>query len=168
VIGPCTDPRHIKVRVELGFVSSSTPLTMSPASTKQTVKELRARHQAKCEVEDRRRAEEDCLFEEEIRRLAEEEERWKQKEEEEWRWEEDEGKKRLEVAEKEYAGQKELEKARREKRKVVELEDSGEEMEKEPEGSNKKVSSNTYMNSVELIKGIDKVKTGWWPDITTL
>jgi hypothetical protein len=61
-----------------------------------------------------------------------------------------------------------LEKVRREKRKVVELEDSGEETEKEPEGSNKKVSSNTYMNSVELIKGIDKVKTGWWPDITTL
>jgi hypothetical protein len=34
-----------------------------------------------------------------------------------------------------------LEKARREKRKAVELEESGEEMEKEPEGSNKKVSS---------------------------
>jgi hypothetical protein len=33
-----------------------------------------------------------------------------------------------------------LEKARQEKRKVVELEDSREEMEKEPEGSNKKVS----------------------------
>jgi hypothetical protein len=108
------------------------------------------------------------LFEEEIRRLAEEEERRKQKEEEEWRWEEDERKKRLEVAEKEYTRQKELEKARREKRKAVELEDSKEETEKEPEGSNKKVCSNTYMNSVELIKGTDKVKTGWWPDITTL
>jgi predicted DNA-binding protein (MmcQ/YjbR family) len=158
VIGPCTDPRHIKVRVELGFVSSSTPLTMSPASTKQTVEELRARHQA----------EEDRLFEEEIWRLAEEEERWKQKEEDEWRWEEDERKRRLEVTEKEYARQKELEKVRWEKRKVVELEDSGEETEKELEGSNKKVGPNTYMNSVELIKGIDKVKTGWWSDITTL
>jgi hypothetical protein len=41
--------------------------------------------------------------------------------------------------EKEYTRQKELEKARREKRKAVELEDSGEETEKEPEDSNKKV-----------------------------
>jgi hypothetical protein len=129
---------------------------MSPASTKQTVEELRARHQA----EDRRRAEEDCLFEEEIWKLAEEEERWKQKEEDKQRREEDERKKRLNVAEKEYARQKELEKARREKRKVVELEDSGEETEKEPEGSNKKVSLDTCMNSVELIKRIDKAKTG--------
>jgi hypothetical protein len=167
MIGPCTDPRHIKVRVGLGFVSSSTPLTMSSANTKQTVKELRAQHQVEREAEDRQRAEEDHLFEEEIWRLTEEEERQKQKEEER-RWEEDERKKRLEVAEKEYARQKELEKVRREKRKAVELEDSGEEMEKELEGSNKKVHSNTYMNSVELIKGTDKVKTRWWPDITTL
>jgi hypothetical protein len=78
------------------------------------------------------------------------------------------GRKKLEAVEKEYARQKELEKARREKRKAVELEDSGEETEKEPEGSNKKVSSDTYMNSVELIKRIDKVKTGWGPDITTM
>jgi hypothetical protein len=42
--------------------------------------------------------------------------------------------------EKEYTRQKELEKARWEKRKAVELEKSGEETEKEPEGSNKKVS----------------------------
>jgi hypothetical protein len=141
---------------------------MSPASTKQTVEELCAWCQAEREAEDSRQAEEDCLFEEEMWRLAEEEERWKQKEEDERRREEDERKKRLEVAEKEYARQKELEKARREKRKVVKLEDSGEETKKEPEGSNKKVSPNTYMNSVELIKEIDKVKIRWWPDITTL
>jgi hypothetical protein len=55
-----------------------------------------------------------------------------------------------------------------EKRKVVELEDSREETEKELEGSNKKVSPDTYMNSVELIKGLDKVKTRWGPNITTL
>jgi hypothetical protein len=42
--------------------------------------------------------------------------------------------------EKEYTRQKELEKVRREKRKAVGLEESGEETEKEPEGSNKKVS----------------------------
>jgi hypothetical protein len=36
--------------------------------------------------------------------------------------------------------QKELEKARSEKRKAMEIEESGEETEKEPEGSNKKVS----------------------------
>jgi hypothetical protein len=47
---------------------------------------------------------------------------------------------RLEEVEKEYARQKEIEKARSEKRKVVEMEESGEETEKEPEGSNKKVS----------------------------
>jgi hypothetical protein len=82
---------------------------MSSANSKITVKELCARCQAECEAEDRQRAEEDHLFEEEIWRLAEEEERRKQKEEEEWRWEEDERKKRLEVAEKEYARQKELE-----------------------------------------------------------
>jgi hypothetical protein len=124
---------------------------MSPASTKQTVEELRARRQAEHEAEDRRRAEEDRLFEEEIWKLAEEEERQKQKEEDKRRREEDERKKRLEVAEKEYARQKKLEKARWEKRKAVELEDSGEETEKEPEGSNKKVSPDTYMNSVELM-----------------
>jgi hypothetical protein len=48
--------------------------------------------------------------------------------------------KALEGAEKEYARQKELEKAILGKRKAVEMEESGEEMEKEPEGSNKKVS----------------------------
>jgi hypothetical protein len=36
--------------------------------------------------------------------------------------------------------QKEIKKVRLEKRKAVEMEESGEEMEKEPEGSNKKVS----------------------------
>jgi hypothetical protein len=45
-----------------------------------------------------------------------------------------------EEAEKEYARQRELEKARSEKRKAVEIEESREETEKEPEGSNKKVS----------------------------
>jgi hypothetical protein len=44
------------------------------------------------------------------------------------------------VAEKEYTRQKELEKARQEKRKVMESENSGEDMEKELQGSNKKVS----------------------------
>jgi hypothetical protein len=73
-----------------------------------------------------------------------------------------------EEAEKEYARQKELEQARREKRKAVELEESGEETEKEPEGSNKKVSYFNLLNSVELTKGIDKIKTGRWPDNTTL
>jgi hypothetical protein len=36
--------------------------------------------------------------------------------------------------------QKEIEKVRLEKRKAVKMEESGEETEKEPEGSNKKVS----------------------------
>jgi hypothetical protein len=44
------------------------------------------------------------------------------------------------IKEKEYTRQKELEKVRRKKRKAVELEESREEMEKELEGSNKKVS----------------------------
>jgi hypothetical protein len=39
--------------VELGFVSSSTPLAMSSAITKQTVKELHAQRQAEREAEDR-------------------------------------------------------------------------------------------------------------------
>jgi hypothetical protein len=42
--------------------------------------------------------------------------------------------------EKKYAQQKDLEKARQEKRKAIESEDSREETEKEPQGSNKKVS----------------------------
>jgi hypothetical protein len=139
-IGPWTDPRCIKVRVELSFVSSSTPFPMSPVNTKFTVEELCARRQVEHEAEDWRQAEKDWLFEEEIWQLAEEEEKRKQKEEEDRIWEKDERKRMLEVAEKEYTQQKELEKARQEKRKAVELEESGEEMEKEPEGSNKKVS----------------------------
>jgi hypothetical protein len=80
-------------------------------------------------------------FEEEIRRLAEEEEmRRREEEAERRRKEEDEWKRKLEEAEKEYARQKEIERARLEKRKAVEIEESGEETEKEPEGSNKKVS----------------------------
>jgi hypothetical protein len=120
------------------FINS---ISMSPATTTQTVKELRAWHQAEREAEDRRRAEEDCLFEEEIRKLAEEEENRRREEEvERRRKEEEERKRKLEEAEKEYARQKEIEKARLEKRKAVEIEESGEETEKEPEGSNKKVS----------------------------
>jgi hypothetical protein len=72
--------------------------------------------------------------------LAEEEERQKQKEEEDQRRDEDKRKRRLEVVEKEYAQQKELKKVRQGKRKAVESEDSGGEMEKELQGSNKKVS----------------------------
>jgi hypothetical protein len=120
------------------------------------------------EAEDCWRVEEDWLFEEEIWQLAEKEEKWKQKEEEEQRREKDERKRRLEVAEKEYAWQKDLENARREKRKAVELEGSREEMEKEPEGSNKKVSYYYLSYSVKLTRGIDKVETGWWSDHTTL
>jgi hypothetical protein len=53
---------------------------------------------------------------------------------------EDERKRKLEVAEKEYAQQKKLKKARQGKKKAMESEDSGEEMEKELQGSNKKIS----------------------------
>jgi hypothetical protein len=73
--------------------------------------------------------------------LAEEEENWRREEEAEQRWkEEEEQRRRLEEAEKEYMKQKEIEKARLEKRKAVEIDESGEETEKEPGGSNKKVS----------------------------
>jgi hypothetical protein len=41
-----------------------------------------------------------------------------------------------------------LEKARQEKRKVIESEDSGEDMEKELQGSNKKVSYFFFLNLV--------------------
>jgi hypothetical protein len=75
---------------------------------------------------------------------------------------------KLEEAEKEYMRQKELEKARLEKWKAVEMGESGEEMEKELEGSNKKVGYYYLIYSVELTRGTDKVKTGWWPDNTTL
>jgi hypothetical protein len=78
----------------------------------------------------------------------------------EQRREEAEQRRRLEEAEKEYARQKEIEKARLEKRKAVEMEESREEMEKEPEGSNKKVSYYYLLYSVELTKGTDKIKTG--------
>jgi hypothetical protein len=63
-------------------------------------------------AEDRRRAEEDQLFKEEIWQMAEKEDKQKQKEEEDQRWEEDERKRRLEVAEKEHSRQKELEKVK--------------------------------------------------------
>jgi hypothetical protein len=140
VIGLCTDPRRIKVGMTLSSVSSLAPFPMSSANNKTTVEELRARRQVEQEAEDCHQAEEDQLFEEEIRRLVEEEERQRQKEEEDRRWEEDKKKRRLEVVEKEYARQKELEKARQEKRKAMGSEHSGEETEKEPQGSNKKVS----------------------------
>jgi hypothetical protein len=82
---------------------------MSPATTTLTVEELRARHQAERKAEDRRRVEEDCLFEEEIRKLAEEEENRRQEEEaERRRKEEEEQKRKLEEAEKEYVRQKEV------------------------------------------------------------
>jgi hypothetical protein len=42
----------------------------------------------------------------------------------------------------------------------VEIEESREEMEKEPEGSNKKVSYYYLLYSVELTRGTDKIKTG--------
>jgi hypothetical protein len=42
----------------------------------------------------------------------------------------------------------------------VEMEESGEEMEKELEGSNKKVSYYYLLYSVELTRGTDKIKTG--------
>jgi hypothetical protein len=117
------------------------------------VPELQARHQAECEAEDCQREEEDRLFEEEVRRLAEEEENQRREEEVEQRWkEEEEQRRRLEEAEKEYARQKELEKVRSEKRKAVEMKESGEETEKEPEGSNKKVSE--IFHSVNLVTSL--------------
>jgi hypothetical protein len=60
------------------FINS---ISMSPATTTQTVEELCAWRQAEREAEDRRRAEEDRLFEEEIRKLAEEEENQRREEE---------------------------------------------------------------------------------------
>jgi hypothetical protein len=115
--------------------------SMSTQLTKLSIEELQARRQVEREAEDRRREEEDRLFEEEDMRLAEEEENRRREEEaEQRRKEEEEQRRRLEEAEKEYARQKEIEKARSEKWKAVEIEGSGEEMEKEPEGSNKKVS----------------------------
>jgi hypothetical protein len=64
--------------------------------------------------------------------------------------------------------QKEIEKARLEKQKAVEMEESGEETEQELEGSNKKVSYYYLLYSVELTRGTDKIKTGWWSVHTTL
>jgi hypothetical protein len=58
--------------------------------------------------------------------------------------EEEQQRKRLEEAEKEYVRQKEIEKARLGKWKVTEMKESREETEKEPEGSNKKVSKTFY------------------------
>jgi hypothetical protein len=57
---------------------------------------------------------------------------------------------------------------RLEKRKAVKIEESREEMEKELEGSNKKVSYYYFLYSVELTRGIDKIKTSWWSVHTTL
>jgi hypothetical protein len=88
------------------------------------------------------------LFEEEVQQMVEEEELRKWKEEEEQRQKEEERKRRLEKVGKEYERQKELTKARLGKRKVMEPEDSGEEMEKELQGSNKKVSCFPFLNSV--------------------
>jgi hypothetical protein len=48
------------------------------------------------------------------------------------------------------------------------MEESREEMEKELEGSNKKVSHYYLLYSEELTRGIDKVETGWWSVHTTL
>jgi hypothetical protein len=137
-------------------------------STHLTIEELQARRQVECEAEDHQREEEDRLFEEEVRRLAEAEEIRRQEEEAEQRQKEEEEQRRLEEAEKEYARQKEIEKARLEKWKVVEMKESGEETEKELGGSNKKVSHYYLLYSEELTRGTDKVKTGWWPDNTTL
>jgi hypothetical protein len=85
------------------------------------------------------------LFEKEVKRLAEKQENQRREEVVEWKWkEEEEQRKRFEEAEKEYARQKEIEKARLEKWKATEMEESGEETEKKPEGSNKKVSEIFY------------------------
>jgi TolA-binding protein len=164
-IGPCTDPRHIKVRMELGFVSSSSSTTsMSAQPTKFTIKELQARRQVEHEAEDRWREEEDRIFEEEVKRLAEEEEIWRRQEEAERKWkEEEEQRRRLEEAEKEYTRQKVIERARLGKQRAIELEESGEETEKEPEGSNKKVLIKVFNRW-----GIDKIQTGQMLDHTSL
>jgi MAP7 domain-containing protein 2 len=131
---------------------------MSTQPTKISIEELRAHQQAEHEVENRRQEEEDRLFKEKVRRLAEEEEIWKREEEAEQKWkEEEEWRKRLEEAEKEYARQKKIEKARLEKQKVVEMEESREEMEKEPEGSNKKVSKMLLLGLVTNEREIDKI-----------
>jgi hypothetical protein len=141
---------------------------MSTQPTKLSIKELRARWQAERKAEDCRREEEDRIFEEEVRRLAEEE-NWKWEEEaEQRRKEEEEWKRRLEEAEKEYERQKEIEKARLGKRKVMEMEESREEMEKEPEGSNKKVSKYFFLIIVTNRKGTDKIKTSRPEDYTSL
>jgi hypothetical protein len=142
---------------------------MSTQPNKLSIEELRARRQAEHEAEDCRREEEDQLFEEEVRRLAEEEETWRWEEEaEQRRKEEEERKKRLEEAKKEYARQKELEKARSEKRKAAEIEESGEEMEKEPEGSNKKVSKILTWVWVFNKRKLDKITTSAPEDYTSL
>jgi hypothetical protein len=58
MIGPCTDPRHIKVRVELGFVSSSSPshlCLLSPLNFPSKNSELNDRRSAKLRTADERR-----------------------------------------------------------------------------------------------------------------
>jgi hypothetical protein len=64
--------------------------------------------------------------------------------------------------------QKELKKVRSEKRKVVEMEESGEETEKEPEGSDKKVSKYFFLIIVTNRKGTDKIKTSQPEDYASL
>jgi hypothetical protein len=54
------------------------------------------------------------------------------------------------------------------KRKVTEMEGSGDEMEKEPEGSNKKVSKYFFLIIVTNRKGTDKIKTSRPEDYATL
>jgi hypothetical protein len=63
-----------------------------------------------------------------------------------------------------------LAKARSGKRKAIEIKDSGEETEREPEGSNQKVS---YVFSLQnlvtnLREKTDKIKTRLWTDNATL
>jgi hypothetical protein len=62
-IGPCTDPRHIKVRVELGFVSSSSlshPCLLNPLNLPSRNSELDDRRSTKLRTDDKRRRI-DCL-----------------------------------------------------------------------------------------------------------
>jgi hypothetical protein len=70
------------------------------------------------------------------------EEEWKQVEEDNWRLKEEEKKKKLEEVEKAYKVQLQEEKRWRDKgkRKASEVAEDNKDIEKEPSGSNKKVS----------------------------
>jgi RNA-binding protein 25 len=114
-------------------------MSSTPTPTTISIEQLRAQHRAQQKEEDLWRAKEDKLFEEELAQQAEEER--KRLEEEKW-WLEVEERTKLEEAEKAYKAQLQQEKhwREKEKRKVMEIKEDDKDMEKEPSGSNKKVS----------------------------